>query len=282
MSKKIFVVTGANAGIGKEIALGLLQTGATILAVDRDDATSLKQTALSLQLPGTIDSIVADLSSKFSLQAAAAEIIERYPHIDALVNNAGRHLMARETSADGYEMNFALNCLGSFMLTWLLMEPLKASEAGRVVNLASEAHRVPGFFDINDLNTEHSPMSYAYGKSKFGIILWTRAMARHFQGTSVTVNAVCPGLVKTRIFENWVPAWLLPFTVLMTKTGLMSTPAQGARKPIDLVLSPEYSGVTGKFYGSHCLLKHVPANKGTNDQQLQQLLMDTLLDIVRR
>lgn len=281
MTIPIYLVTGANSGIGKEIALALLATGATVIVIDRVEPDMLSEAAETRKLTGNIDGYIADLSNMDSVRNVVNDISSNYETIDALVNNAGRHLMVRETSVDGYEMNFALNCLGSFVLTWLLLDKIKAAPAGRIVNLSSEAHRIPGHFDINDINTENAPMSYAYGKSKFGVILWTKALARQLQDTNVTVNAVCPGLVKTQIFENFVPNWLLPFTVLMTKVGLMSTPEQGAQKPVDLVTSPIYKNTTGEFFGSHFVVKRFSENKGTDNQQLQQQLLNKLISIAK-
>ncbi|MCG8668089.1 MAG: SDR family NAD(P)-dependent oxidoreductase [Pseudomonadales bacterium] len=281
MNTPNYLVTGANSGIGKEIALALLKTGANIIVIDKVKADELLSESSVRQNKGTIDAYIADLSSTVSIKDVVEQISTKYSHIDALVNNAGRHLMAREESVDGYEMNFALNCLGSFTLTWLLLDKLKAAQAGRIINISSEAHRVPGHFDMNDINTNNAPMSYAYGRSKFGVILWTKALARKLQDTSVTVNTVCPGLVKTQIFENFVPKWLLPFTVLMTKVGLMATPEQGSRKPVELLLSQKHKDSTGKFYGSHAVLKQFSENKGTDNQQLQNELLNKLISIVQ-
>lgn len=281
MTQKICLVTGGNSGIGREIALGLARSGATVIVIDRVEANDLIAAATAENLQKNLDIYVADMSDQQSIRAVAKTISERYQHIDVLINNAGRHLIERETSVDGLEMNFALNCVGGFLLTELLLESLKAAVAGRIINMASEAHRVPGRFDLDDLNTEHAPMTYAYGKSKFGVILWTKAMADELTGSSVTVNCVCPGLVATKIFANFVPRWLMPVTVAMSKLGLMSSPAQGAKVPLRLALNDAYANSTGRFFGSHVITRHFNEHKGTNNKILQRELLKVMRQITR-
>lgn len=277
--ERICVVTGGNAGIGFHIALGLLRSGARVVSIDRDGNPALQAAAASIGLGERLSGYQADLSSQAEVRAVAARIRADCPRVDVLINNAGRHIMARETSVDGLEMNFALNCLAGFQLTSLLLPLLRAAPEARIVNLASEAHRVPGHFKLDDLNTEKAPMAHAYGKSKFGVILWSKALARELRAEGITVNAVCPGLVATGIFENFVPRWVMPLSRLASRLGLMSTPAQGARLPLALALSPEYATTTGRFSGSHSIMRHVPEKRGTDDIPLQQAFIRRLREI---
>jgi len=260
---KICVVTGTCSGIGQQIAYTLLATGHYVIMIDKfhPDNTITEMTKMN---PKGFEFHLADLSDQKSIHSLSLNLTKKYPSIDILVNNAGRHIVERETSIDGFEMNFALNCLGTASLTLHLLSSLQRAPSGRIVNIASEAHRFPGRFNFDDINTEKETMLYAYGKSKFGIILFTKALAKKLEGSSVTVNAVCPGLVSTNIFQNFLPRWLAALFGSLSHIGLMATAKDGARMPVELCCDSTYNAASGKFYGSHSLLKHVSVNKKTN------------------
>ena len=280
-NNKVCVVTGTCSGIGQQIAYRLLELGHYVIMIDKfhPDDTINEMTKIK---PKGFEFHLADLSDQESIRTLSVRLIEKHPSIDILVNNAGRHIVERETSIDGFEMNFALNCLGTASLTLHLLSSLQRAPSGKIVNIASEAHRFPGRFNFEDINTEKESMLYAYGKSKFGIILFTKALATELDGSSVTVNAVCPGLVSTNIFLNFLPRWLAVLFGSLSHVGLMATAKDGARMPVKLCFDPAYKTDSGKFYGSHTLLKHVPANRKTNNVEDQKRFFTLCQSVIEK
>src|SRR5215813_8062871 len=140
MNGKTCLVTGANSGIGKETALGLAKMGARVLLVCRNQEKGERAFADIRREAGSsqLDMLVADMSSFSSVRALAAQIAQRYPRLDVLVNNAGAAVPSRRLSADGVEMTVAGNHLGGALLTMQLLDLLKASAPSRIVNVSSE------------------------------------------------------------------------------------------------------------------------------------------------
>ncbi len=279
MKGKICVVTGANSGIGKETALELARRYAHLVIIDIVQANTVAAEITAEMPKAVIDLFVADLSDQQQVHRVANEIDQKYNKIDVLINNAGRHIVRRETSTDGFEMNLALNCLAPFLLTQLLLDKLIPAVPSCIVNVASEAHRVPGRFSFDDINTENESMIYAYGKSKIANILWMKALSRRLEGTGVTINAVCPGLVATNIFDNYFPKWVGKFLKIIAPIGVMATAKQGARMQISLATGEKHEGISGEYFGSHSLLRHFSAHRRTNDITLQEEMWDLVTDL---
>ena len=146
---------------------------------------------------GPVDVFVADLSAQAEVRRLADEVLQRLPRLDVLVNNVGGYWNTRHVTADGLERTFALNHLAPFLLTNLLLDRLKESAPARVVTVASHAHAM-GRIDFDDLQGERSYSgARAYNQSKLANVLFTYELARRLQGTSVTANALHPGVVST-------------------------------------------------------------------------------------
>jgi NAD(P)-dependent dehydrogenase (short-subunit alcohol dehydrogenase family) len=152
----------------------------------------------------------------------------------------------RILTADGYEYTFALNHLGYFLLTTLLLEVIKSSAPSRIVNVSSDAHyRAKMNFD--DLQGEERYRGLeAYGQSKLANLLFTYELARRLEGSSVTVNAVHPGFVATGFARNNGPIYNLGTMIAGLLFG--RKPEKGAETLIYLAASPEVEGVSGKFF----------------------------------
>jgi NAD(P)-dependent dehydrogenase (short-subunit alcohol dehydrogenase family) len=173
---------------------------------------------------------------------------ERYQRLDVLVNNAGAIFMSRQVSRDGLEMTFALNHLGYFLLTNLLLDLLIASAPARVVNVSSGAH-LGGKINFADLQLERSYTGFgAYSQSKLANVLFTYELARRLQGTGVTVNALHPGFVATN-FGRSNGGLFDPLFRLIQRFGAL-TPEKGAETTVYLAVSPEVEGVTGKYFAN--------------------------------
>ena len=244
MTGKICIVTGANTGIGKETALGLAKLGATVVMVCRDHERGeaalreIKQKSRN----DRVELMFCDFSSQNSIRQFASDFKQRHDRLDVLVNNAGVVLRERSMTEDGFESTFAINHLGYFLLTNLLLDVLKKSAPSRIVNVASTAHKY-GRLDINSWVTGRDYSTFgAYANSKLANVLFTYELARRLQGTGVTANCLHPGGVGTNLFRG-LPKFMQALIRLVT-----ISPERGARTSIFLASSSEVEGVTGKYF----------------------------------
>jgi NAD(P)-dependent dehydrogenase (short-subunit alcohol dehydrogenase family) len=237
------MVTGANAGMGKEISLGLARTGATLVMVSRDQKRGeLAQADVRRQTGNAnVELVVADLSSQQSIRQLIKEFEARHDRLHVLVNNAGMTSATRTETVDGLETVFATNHLGPFLLTHLLLPVLTASAPARIVNVSSGAQAM-GKIDFNDLQSARGYGEIrAYNASKLANILFTYELARRIKGSGVTANAVEPGFVKTNLK---VP---FPFSIFSFMRGKA---VDGAKPTVFLASSPEVDGVSGAFFNN--------------------------------
>ena len=203
MLGKTVMVTGATDGIGLVTARALAEEGARVLLVGRNEPKGQRALAtIRARAKGAdLAFLRADLSRMSEIRRLAATVAETEPHLDGLVNNAGGIFDKRQETEDGFERTFALNHLNYFLLTNLLLAKLRAAPAGRVVNVASRAH-VGGQIAFDDLHLTRGYKGWrAYKQSKLANILFTRALARRLEGSTVTANALHPGFVRTRFGE---------------------------------------------------------------------------------
>ncbi|HSQ18842.1 MAG TPA: SDR family NAD(P)-dependent oxidoreductase, partial [Blastocatellia bacterium] len=204
MKGKTIVITGGTSGIGEVAAQALARMGARIVLVARSksraDATLAR---LGRSGPGVAHSVYfADLTRLAEMRRVAAEIANREPPIDVLINNAGALFGTRGLTEDGLEHSFALNHMSYFVVTEGLRERLLASGAGRIVNTASAAHQ-RATLDFDDLQSAKSfGAMRAYSCSKLCNILFTRELARRLHGSGVTANCLHPGFVATRFADE--------------------------------------------------------------------------------
>jgi len=246
---KTILVTGATAGIGRAASFALARMGAHMVLVgrDRQKAESTVAQIKAQTGNGQVEYLLADMSVQAEVRRLAEEVRSRYPRLDVLLNNAGGVFNPRQVTKDGLELTFALNHLGYFLLTNLLLDLLKASAPARIVNVSSEAHRLGGGrINFDDLMGEKSynPMT-AYGQSKLANILFTYELARRLKGTGVTVNCLHPGGVATNFGQSAPGAWAWAFKLFRP---FMLTPEQGADTLVYLASAPEVEGVTGKYW----------------------------------
>jgi NAD(P)-dependent dehydrogenase (short-subunit alcohol dehydrogenase family) len=245
---KTIVVTGATSGIGRATALGLAELGSRLILVGRD-AGRAEETLAAIRAAtgrGDIEVVRGDFARLAEVRRVADEILARTDAIHVLVNNAGVTLMKRSTTPDGFETTFAVNHLAYFLLTGLLLPRLRAAAPGaRIVNVASDAHRW-GALDLDDLQNEREYKAMkVYGQSKTANILYTRELARRLEGSGITVNALHPGAVATRLGRGSGPL----FDLLQRAISVfMRSPAQGAATSIYLASDPALEGVSGRYF----------------------------------
>jgi NAD(P)-dependent dehydrogenase (short-subunit alcohol dehydrogenase family) len=264
MAGKTVVITGGNSGIGKAAASALATAGARVIITARNEQRGRDAVADIVAASGSkqVELSLFDLADLSTVRAGAADLLERCPRIDVLLNNAGLILSERRVSAEGFEATLAINHLGPFLLTELLLDRLKASAPSRIVNVASTAHnfaRRGMVFD--DLMAERSYKAMeVYGRSKLANILFTAELATRLEGTGVTANSLHPGSVATGYARDGdttgFMAWGVKFYALLPVT---LTPEQGARTSVYLCSSPEVEGVSGRYFAK-CKEKTPSAN----------------------
>lgn len=247
MDGKTCVITGSTGGIGRVTALRLAEAGATVVVIgrDRERGQALVDDLRRAYGSDAADLFTADLSSHAERSAVAPAILQRHPRIDVLVNNAGGMFGHRTTSADGLEMTFALNHMGYFHLSHLLLPAIRAAAPARIVNVASDAHFGVSL-DFEDLQSERSYRRLrAYKRSKLANVYFTYDLAGRLEGSGVTVNALHPGFVATDI---GVRNRLLPRLLWSLATLAAIDVEAGAKTSVYLAMSPDVANVTGKYF----------------------------------
>jgi NAD(P)-dependent dehydrogenase (short-subunit alcohol dehydrogenase family) len=252
MKSKISIVTGANSGIGKVTATALAKQGFTVVMMCRNrvKAESAREEIIRLSGNKQVEIIQVDFASQRQIREAAAQFLTRYDKLDVLVNNAG--FLAsdkREVTEDGIEVTFAVNHLGYFLLTGLLMPALEkaATENGeaRIVSVASEAHRYAPF-SIENVQMERGYSGIkSYCISKLCNILFTAELARKTAGKNITANSLHPGAVNSGFAgstSGWF-AWLFK----LAKPFLISA-EEGAETSIYLATSPDVKHISGGYF----------------------------------
>jgi len=251
MTGKTVVITGANSGIGLETAVELARAGATTVITARDRARGEAAVADIRARAGhnRVDVVLFDLGDIASVKQGAQAILERCDRIDVLVNNAGVVLSDRRETPDGFEATFAVNHLGPFVLTELLLERITSSAPARIVNVASTAHKgARKGLDFDDLqSTRRYSAMQVYSKSKLANIYFTTELARRLEGTGVTANSLHPGTVATKYGRDGDSSGVLAFGLKVIKPFIL-TAAQGARTSVYLASSPEVASVTGQYF----------------------------------
>ncbi|HLI82412.1 MAG TPA: SDR family oxidoreductase [Bryobacteraceae bacterium] len=246
MRGKTVVITGGTSGIGEVAAVALAGMGARIVLVARDRKRAEATLArLREKGPEARHAVYyADLSSMAETGRIGREIAAAEPRVDVLINNAGALFPRREETAEGLERTFATNHMSYFLLTHALREPLTAAalagKGARVINTSSGAH-CGARLDFGDLQMRRDYRAFrAYSRSKLCNILFTRELARRWQGTGVTANSLHPGFVNTR-FGN--QTGMFRFLKLFA-----ISPEKGSKTLIYLASAQEPASVSGAYF----------------------------------
>jgi retinol dehydrogenase 12 len=263
LSGRIAVITGATSGIGREVAVGLARQGATTVVVGRGDGRAMKvasEISSSTGNPRVEGLRVDDLALLGNARELAAAILDRYPALHILVNNAGAYFRRRDVTKDGFERTLALNVLSPFLLTTLLTPRLIASAPARVVNVASAAHQT-GKVDFSDLQSSRRYRGFTvYGGSKLELLWITREFARRFDGTGVTVNAVHPGFVRSGFGLN--NGGGTAFGMKILQRLFARSASRGADTVLYAAMAPELANKTGGYYADR---KQFPGSNESRD-----------------
>jgi retinol dehydrogenase-14 len=249
MAGRTVLVTGGTGGIGRATAVGLARMGARVAITGRDRSRA-EAAACEVRAAGDtqVEILLGDLSSQAEVRRLADEALQRLPRIDVLVNNVGGYWNTRHVTADGLERTFALNHLAPFLLTHLLLTRLTECAPARVVTVASNAEAL-GRIDFDDLQGERSYSgARAYNQSKLANVLFSYELSRQLRATSVTANALHPGLVSTA-FGAEDPAGIQRVLVPFLRP-FMASPIKGAATSTHVASASDLEAVTGRYFAN--------------------------------
>ena len=269
MNKKLILITGATAGIGEAAAYALAAQGYELILVGRnpEKTNRIAQQIRAKTGNEEIHAHVADFVYLDQVRQLAAQVKQKFPPLDVLVNNAGAVFLRRYLTQYGVEKTFLVNHLAHFLLTNLLLDHLR--EHARIINVSSRTH-FNGELDLTDLNMDKSYFVLsAYARSKLANMLFTYELAHRLGNKKITVNAVHPGRVGTDIFKANLPILGLIAKWIMSRISL--TPEAGADNTIFLAASAEVEGVTGKYFVKR---DTVPSSPLSYDKDLAKRLWE--------
>jgi len=239
---KVWMVTGANRGLGKALSVKLARLGAQVVMVFRDVGRG--QAALAgvrrASASSSFTPLFVDLSSPSAVRDGVAELADAHDVLHGLVHCAGVFTKSRSVTPDGVETMFATNHLGPFLLTNLLLPHLERGAPARIITVSAPS---TSEFDFDDLQGAKEWRPYhQFGASKMGNLLMAFTLARKLDKAQVTSNAVHPGLMKSDLMRE-APAFLRPILALVSKR-----PEVAAGKIAALASSKRAAGVTGAFF----------------------------------
>jgi len=256
MQEKTVIITGANSGIGKSAALYLAQNGHRVILACRNQQRGERALSEIAHKTGNakVALLLVDLSSLQSVRAFAEEFKSRYSSLHGLINNAAIfdvNRKARVLSPDGYELLFATNYLGHFLLTNLLLDTMTTSQPARILNVSSKGLIVFPFLKIHfeDLHFDRRKYSAikAYYQSKLALEMFTYALARRLAHSGVCVN--CVRVPSVRLSDEKLASYprLLRYAYA-PKRRLAMPPEKMAKMYVHLLTSPHLQGISGRCY----------------------------------
>jgi len=262
MDGKICIITGATSGVGYEASKELAKAGAKVIMIVRSKEKAEQLCAELRAVKNTGHRyFIADFTDLKQVRKASQDILVQYPKIDVLINNAGVHMTTRQLTNDGHEMAFCVNHLASFLITSLLLKRMVESAPSRIIQINSEGHRFDGL-KIDDLtwaNRRYKGLK-GYGASKTAQLMTVWELNDLLQGKGVTINAMHPGAVKSKIgtnngkLYNWYSKYIIQ--------PMLKDPKISGEAIYYLASSPEMEGISGKFY--NLTNEEIPAKHATD------------------
>jgi retinol dehydrogenase-12 len=260
---RVMLVTGGTSGIGQALVEALARRGARVVLAARSEGRARAVIAGIHAAPGSADVefLPLDLADLASVRRAAASFLGTGRALDVLVNNAGV-AGTNGLSVDGFDLTYATNHLGPFLLTELLRPALEAAPQGRIVNVSSIGHLQAKAIDWTLLERRREPRRsgfHDYTVTKLMNVLHAKELARRLAATRVTTYALHPGGVRSNIWRA------LPRPIQwIIKLSLISNEA-GARTPLYCATAPELASTSGRYY-DQC--REAPSNPLADDPSL--------------
>jgi NAD(P)-dependent dehydrogenase (short-subunit alcohol dehydrogenase family) len=200
----LHLVTGASDGIGKQTALELSRKGVRLLVHGRNEKRAVQavKDLVAANPKAELEPIWADLTSMKQVEAMAERVLKAQQSLDVLLNNAGVFMQERKLTGDGFEQTMAVNHFAHVLLTHRLLPLLQQAPQGRIVNVSSMAH-MRGHLELDDLTLSKGWGGYgAYATSKLANILFTVELAKRLKATKITVYALHPGVIETKLLVS--------------------------------------------------------------------------------
>ena len=270
------MITGATSGIGRASAVELGRLQADLILIGRNGRRGAELVRRLQQDHSCTNAhfMKADLSAQREVRELAAAIRNRCARVDVLINNAGARFDTFRLSAEYIESTFATNHLGHFLLTLLLRDKLKAAESARVITLSSGAHAsARGDFE-RYFRAENYDRKAAYGNSKLANLMFAYELARRLRGTTITSNAVDPGVVVPNFARNnGFMSWLRHIGYHALKMELVF-PRKGAETIVFLASSPAVESISGKYFFRKL---EVPSSRISYDEDAAKRLWELSL-----
>ncbi len=261
---KAALITGSTDGVGRAVAERLGTMGARVLVHGRDRARGERVVAAIVAAGGKAEFLAADLAALAEVRRLAEAVRAATDRLDILINNAGIGTAgaARQTSADGHELRFAVNYLAGFLLSYLLLPVIKQSAPARIVNVASAGQQAIDFADV--MLTRGYSGSRAYCQSKLAQIMFTVDLAHELEGSGVTVNALHPATYMN--------------TTMVRRAGVapISTVEEGAEAILNLAVAPALAGRSGLYFNG---LREARADRQAYDAQARARLRALSLEL---
>ena len=249
LKNKTVVISGATNGIGKAAAIELSKERSKLIFTYRNEslANDLLAEIKDLSPDTQVHSVYCDFSNQDSIKKCAEEINEMSENIDVLINNAGVVNTSYHETSDGIENTFAVNHLGYFLFTNLLLHKLKGESETRIINVSSAAHSFVKEIQWQDINFKNNFKQglRCYGQSKLANLLFTRYLAIKLSTENITVNAIHPGGVNTSLGSQNKVWYSKPLRLILRP--FFRSPLKGAESIIYLATKQD-DGVTGEYF----------------------------------
>jgi NAD(P)-dependent dehydrogenase (short-subunit alcohol dehydrogenase family) len=268
MEDKTCIVTGGNAGIGKEIAVALarMQLHVVIVSRDPEKGRAALEYIKNESSNDSVDLAVGTLDSIRQVRSLARELSDRYAGMAVLVNNAGVWQTEKKLNEDGLEYSFMVNHMAPLLLSTILRERLQSNAPARIVNVNA------GLYIFGRCNLDRTPFGHdfsafkTYMNTKLCNILFTRKFAGIIESSGLTINAVHPGVIRTNLGNSGGAfGWLLRNVI----KRVWNTPREGAGPPVWLATSPDVEGLNGRYF-------ELCAEKPYTENALDDALMEKL------
>jgi NAD(P)-dependent dehydrogenase (short-subunit alcohol dehydrogenase family) len=279
-SGRVAIVTGSNTGIGYAAAAVLADKGAhVVLAVRNIDKGNDAKSRITSESPNAVVTVQElDLTSLDNIRKAADELRAAHQRIDLLINNAGVMYTDKDSTKDGFELQFGTNHLGHFALTGQLLDSMLPVEGSRVVTVSSVGHRIRAKIHFDDLNLDRNyDRVVSYGQSKLANLLFTYELARRLKakGTPTIATAAHPGAADTDLLRN-MPGGIRQVSQFFWSNFIAQNAAMGAEPTLRAATDP--GAQNAEYYGPGGLgeqrghPKVVKSSAQSHDEDIQRRL----------